>query len=355
MRAGLMFVCIILVACPALADSSAHLSAIDDLALTLVGEDTPGLAVLVMDNGDVVHMRGYGFADLDAGTEVTEDSIFELASVSKQITALAVMLQIEDGLYIESTPIAQMLPGFPEQDVAGVITVGHLIHHLSGLADYLGDEATIDFGPKTTNRQVLEWAQGQPLDTPPGTAFSYSNTGYVVLAELVAAADAAPSLADVLATRVWQPLGMVSTGLVTPIDPARAVTGYAGTGGNFVPSAFPNLAQGDGNVFTSLQDLALYEAALANNVLLDAQATDVLFSPVAQDDFPPIEKDEDYGFGWSLDGSGGDEIASHSGAWEGTSTFYHRNLTTGVTVILLANGEDIDLDELATMIEAALP
>lgn len=332
-----------------------HLGPVNRLAEAEVGGYTPGLAVLVLRDGRVLHMRGYGLADLETQEPVTPDTLFDLASVSKQMTALAAMLQMEQGLYAEATPIATFLPGFAARDGDRAITVGDLIHHVSGLADYLDDGSALDYGHDTTDAEVLAWLQAQPLATAPGTVFDYSNSGYLTLGSLIAAADRVPTLADVLEARVWRPLGMVSTTIAAPADPGRAATGYAGTEGRFVPSSWPNLAQGDGNVFSSLRDLALYEAALAGNRLLGRPATARLFVPGRLDDGSPLGEDEDYAYGWSVDRHAGETIAWHDGGWAGTSTHYQRNLTTGVTIILLANGEDMALDGLAEGIAAALP
>lgn len=132
------------------------------------------------------------------------------------------------------------------------------------------------------------------------------------------------------------------------------MSGYAGTDGDFTPAHDPNISEGDGNVFSSIEDLALYEAWLTENGMLPD------FRPVFRngttDDGAPIDDGDGegagYGYGWSLAEMDGSDYAYHSGSWMGTSTYYQRNLTTGVTVILLANGEDIDLDVLALDVEA---
>lgn len=134
------------------------------------------------------------------------------------------------------------------------------------------------------------------------------------------------------------------------MDPDRRVTGYRGEDGDFTPAFDPTVVQGDGNVFTTLADLARYEAGLWQGAYL--QDTAALFSTGTYDDGTPIA-DEDglgYGYGWELDG----DMALHTGSWDGTSTLYQRNLDTGVTVILLANGESASLWQLADDIAGAV-
>lgn len=340
------------------ASDAPHLVAVDDAVEPYVGRDTPGLAVLVMSKGTIVHKSGYGFADLDAEQPVTSQTIFDLASVSKQMTALAARLQMEEGLYAEDTAVSDILPVFADPDSDDrAIVVSDLIHHLSGLTDYINaDDETVS-GTEATNTVVVNWLADQPLDHAPGTRFDYSNSGYVTLGSLVAEADGAESLNEVLHARIWDDLGMESTNLVElaeGVDPGRMATGYSGLEGDFEISHVPSLLEGDGNVLSCLDDLALYETALSEGALLDDQAMETLFENGAFDDGSPIDDDgAGYGYGWVLETWGGNHYATHSGSWMGTSTYYQRNLDTGMTVILLANGEDISLAELAVEVEAA--
>jgi CubicO group peptidase (beta-lactamase class C family) len=327
------------------------LPAIDALADAFIGDTTPGLGVLVTRQGEPLHIAGYGLADLEAETPVTPDSIFDLASVSKQMTALAARMQIEEGLYDQDTPIADLLPDLAEIDSPRPLTVGDLVHHLSGLTDYLSWE---EYGAETDNAEVLAWLAEQDLDHDPGQQYDYSNSGYLTLGSLVAAADGADDLAAVLQTRIWDASGMADTALPDPIDEDRRVTGYDGTDGDFEPSFEPTIAQGDGNVFSTLRDLARYEQGFWDATYLTE--TTSLFTNGSFDDGTPIEDDsgEGYGYGWSISNDGDSDYAAHTGSWMGTSTLYQRNLTTGVTVILLANGEAADLWELAAEIEESL-
>lgn len=339
------------------ARDEAEIEAVDELVAPLVNNVTPGLGVLVMKDGTVIHMKGYGVSDINSGKRVDADTLFDLASLAKGMTALAALLQMKEGLYDLDTPISKLLPVFAKTDFKRrAVTVGDLVHHLSGLTDYLSGDESLDYGEKTTNARVLEWLAKQPQDHPAGKNFEYSNSGYVVLGSLIAAADKADSLSDVLHARVWDKLNMDSTGLVAPVHQDRVASGYKGNGGDFEPSDDTTVTEGDGNVFTSLRDLARYEHALARHGLLSQEAADELFENGTYDNGRPIN-DEDgngYGFGWTLEKAVGQKYATHTGSWKGTATYYQRNLTTGLTVILLANGEDASLVPLAEAIESAL-
>lgn len=345
--------CLALLATPLPAFADPQIAAVDDAVAAVIGSETPGLAVLVTRAGKVIHAAGYGMADLDSETPITPQSLFDLASVSKQMTAMAALLQMMDGLYTPETAIGDILPPFADDLSADrPISVGDLIHHLSGLADYL--DGYDDYGPETPNADVIDWLATADRDNDPGITFAYSNSGYLTLGTLVAKAEEQTSLEDVLQSRIWGPLGMESTSLATPANPDDAVSGYAGTDGDFTPAHDPNISEGDGNGFSSIADLALYEVWLAENGMLPDFRP--IFRNGSTDDGTPIDDGDGagYGYGWSLAGMDGSDYAYHSGSWTGTSTYYQRNLTTGVTVILLANGEDISLDTLALDIEAAV-
>lgn len=342
---------------PAMAGEWPERDEVDAVVEPYVGKDTPGLGVLVMRHGKVVHLKGYGEANIETGAPVTADTLFDLASVSKEMTAMAAMLQIEDELYEPDTEIASILSAFAQRPGdERALTVSDLVHHVAGLADYLDGNEDLDYQDDTTNQEVIAWLVQQKPVRPPGTKYQYSNSAYLALGSLVAAADEELSLDSVLYNRIFKPLGMASSGLITSkrVDLSRRARGYVGTGGDFELNEENTVTEGDGNVFTSLADLARYEAALATNGLLSEEATAKLFENGTYDDGSPIVVDgEGYGYGWSL-AEGKQRYASHSGSWMGTSTYYQRNLTTGVTVILLANGEEMSNGDLAVEIETAV-
>jgi CubicO group peptidase (beta-lactamase class C family) len=334
------------------------IEAVDRIAAQHAGKDTPGIAVLVMRNGVVLHMKGYGVADTESGDPVDADTIFDLASVSKQMTALAAMMLIKEGTIRTDMPVADVLHSFRSQPAAfRPVTVGDLIHHISGLQDYLNKDR-FAYTQDMTNKDVLHWLGKQPLQWAPGTRFAYSDSGYIALASLIAKVDGKSSLHDVLQARIFAPLGMKATGIVDLPDsalPSKVTRGYSGKNGVFKENTAPTITEGDGNVFSSLRDLALYEKALFQHRFLDRHDTRELFENGSFDDGTPIANGiAGYGFGWFLERSNGSDYAFHSGNWMGTSTYYRRNLTTGLTIILLANGEDFSAAGVADAIEKAV-
>ncbi len=164
MRAPALTLALCLTPLAAPAQDLPEVPEITALAEPWIDDTTPGLAVLVLQEGEVLHFSGLGVADIDSGRPVDADTLFDLASVSKQMTALMAAIQIEQGLYDLDTPVADFFPAFAAGDEAGVLTVGHLIHHTGGLADYLNEFEGLT--ATTENPEVVAWLADQPFAAP---------------------------------------------------------------------------------------------------------------------------------------------------------------------------------------------
>lgn len=341
LRAGLVAAALILLAPPAFAAPTE--ADIDAVVMPAIGTDTPGLAVLVARNGKTLVAKGYGLADLARGTPVTAETAFDLASLSKEMTALVAMRFAQAGTLDLAAPIDRVLPSFKQHDGARAITAGDLIHHIAGLPDY--EDL---YEPALTNADIVAWANDQALDFAPGTGFTYSNTGYVVLASALMQIAGAADFNAILQRELFAPLGMTHTR--APDGLAPTATGYTGDDGAFAVSIAPSPITGDGSVFASIGDLARYEDALASGRLADAATMKRLFANGAFDDGRPIDDGEGngYGFGWSVSPDG--RSIWHSGSWFGAANFYLRDLPTGITVIVLANNERFDAEGMACTI-----
>lgn len=318
-------------------------AALDALVRPMVGRDTPGLAVLVMRNGDVLAAQGYGLADLKRRTKVTAATKFDLASVSKQMTALLAMKMARDGRLKLDVPVALLR----QPQGMRAVTANDLIHHCAGLADYLDV-----YWPEQTNADVVAYANQTERFFAPGARFMYSNTGYVVLAATLARAAGARNFPELLTREIFAPLGMTEAAILRPAH--GAATGYAGSEGRFTPSDDPSVTTGDGNVFASIDDLALYEAAFFSDAILPRAEIARLFQPGRLDNGNPTgsNEDETYGFGWFLYDLNGPRFAYHGGSWSGTAAYFQRNLDTGLSVVVLANSEDFDAAATADAIAA---
>ncbi|BCW87116.1 Penicillin-binding protein 4* [Alphaproteobacteria bacterium SO-S41] len=340
-RAGLLAAAL-LIAAP-LASAAPTERDIDAVVAPVVGTDTPGLAILVAQNGKTLVTKGYGLADIARRTPVTADTAFDLASLSKEMTALIALRFAKAGKLDLAAPIDRVLPSFKQHDGGRAITAGDLIHHVAGLPDY--EDL---YEPQMTNADVVAWANDQELDFAPGTDFNYSNTGYVVLASALMQIAGAADFNTILQREIFMPLGMTHTR--APEGLAPTATGYAGDDGDFDISLAPSPITCDGSVFASIGDLARYETALASGKLADAATMKLLFANGTFDSGEPIDDgdSEGYGFGWVVSDDG--RVVSHRGSWFGAANFYLRDLPTGITVIVLANNESFDAEGMACAI-----
>jgi len=231
---------------------------------------TPGCALGVIRNGEFAYRRGYGVANLEFDAPITPQSVFRIGSTSKQFTATAIALLAEDGALSLDDPISRYFSGFPQW--AQSVTVRHLVHHTSGIPDYL-ELAFLAGKSDDTDYYTDEWviellARQQRTLFPPGQRHAYSNSGYVLLAHIVRQASG-QSLSDFAEARIFGPLGMQDThfhddhGRVVP----RRASGYAPAGDGYRISMTTLDIVGDGGVFTTIDDLLAWDRNFHENRL----------------------------------------------------------------------------------------
>lgn len=309
--------------------------------------DVPGAALLVLRDGEPVVRRGVGLADLEAGAPVTPATNFRLASVSKQFTAAAVLLLAQDGRLRLDDPVRRWLPGLPAS--ADGVTLHHLLSHTSGLHDY-EDLMAPDFEGQVRDADVLcLLAGGAPCAAtaaipaapyfPPGSAYRYSNSAYALLALVVERASG-QRYPDFLRERIFAPLGMANTlAYVNGYNqvPNRAYGHSAdGDGWRRTDQSTTSAVLGDGGIYSSIDDMARWDAALYDDRLLSDASRALAFS--AQTTTPTGEPDvAAYGYGWRLDGHG---LAWHSGETMGFRNVILRWPAQRLTVLLLSNRND---------------
>ncbi|HTM70713.1 MAG TPA: serine hydrolase domain-containing protein [Luteimonas sp.] len=276
--------------------------------------NVPGASLLVIKDGHEVVRRGYGRSDLEAGVEAGPGTDYRLASVSKQFTAAAILLLAEDGKLSVDDPARKWLPELPA--AADAITLRHLLTHTSGLVDYedlMGDD----------------W-QGQIRDA-----------GVLALLSLVVERASGMAYPDFLQARIFGPLGMRDTLAYVaggPEPPHRAWGYTQADAGASKEGAWARTDQsttsavlGDGGIYSSIDDLALWDAALYDDRLLGDASRKLAFSPQVEVTGEPYEAQ--YGFGWRITG----ETLWHSGETVGFCNVIVRWPARRLTVVLLSN------------------
>jgi CubicO group peptidase (beta-lactamase class C family) len=307
-------------------------SQLDQLMRDYAGGN-PGASVLVLKNGEALARGSYGMADLEAQVPVTPATNFRLASVSKQFTAAAVLLLMEEGKLGLDDPITQWLPSLPA--IAREATLRHLLTHTSGLIDY---EDVMPAAPSTqlSDRDVLQLLATQNRTYfPPGGGYRYSNSGYVLLGLVVEKASG-QTFSNFLRERIFRPLGMNNT--VAHVESRTVVRhrayGYSHEGARWTRTdQSPTSATlGDGGIYSSIDDLARWDAALYDDRLLRPESLASAFAPATATDDPAVS----YGFGWRITG----ETLWHSGESIGFRNVLVRYPERRLTVIVLTNRND---------------
>lgn len=315
----------------AIAHAQAQTAQIDALMSRYAG-DGPGASLLVVKDGKAVIRRGYGYANLEEHAKAMPATNYRLASMTKQFTTASILLLQQDGKLQLTDSIRKWLPELPSSDAA--ITIANLLDHTGGLVDYE------DLIPATTTAQIDDAdvlrliASQQRVYFAPGTAHRYSNGGYVLLG-LVVERAADMDLADFMRQRIFQPLGMRHTLLYEhhrgPQVADRAY-GYSRVDGKWLRTdqSVTSATRGDGGVYTSIDDLQKWDAALYDDRLLSAASRHAAFSAHGPLDDP----DFSYGYGWRI---GGDGSLWHSGETMGFRNVIVRWPEQHLSVVILSN------------------
>ena len=331
---------------------------IDAVFSAVTQPDAPGVAVLVRKNGRNVFARGYGVRDLRTHAKIDAATNFRLASCTKQFTAMAIMLLVHDRKLSYGTRISDVFPEFP--GYGKTITIRDLLKHTSGLLDY--EDLMAQPPPNTPPEQQAQISDAEVLALlekqtntkfPPGTKWAYSNSGYVLLGEIVAKSSG-ESFPQFLHDRIFAPLGMNNTVAYvkgTNEAPNRAF-GYSksATGWEETDQDATSATLGDGGVYSSLDDLAKWDDALAHHALLSEKQMQPALTPVVVPNGGPVGPDNEpaaYGFGWFLNPYKGHARMWHYGETIGFRSSIQRFTHDDLTIIVLCNRSDLNPGHLA--------
>ncbi|HVU11505.1 MAG TPA: serine hydrolase domain-containing protein [Phototrophicaceae bacterium] len=311
------------------------LPALDAIVQAEIQPHAPGAAVAVVQNGEVIHASGYGLADVEWDVPIGTDTVFRLASVSKQFTATAIMMLIEQGKLSVNDPITRFLPRYPMS--GHTVTVHHLLNHTSGIFSYTSDP---EFGTKMrrdlTPQQLCDEFSHMPFDFKPGTRYEYNNSGYFLLGMIIEQISG-QSYADYLQEHIFKPLGMRQSYYLStePIIPRRASGYVPAPDGSYLNAPFLSMTQpyAAGSLGSTANDLVLWDKALRENTLISAATLKQMYTAGTLEDGSRI----DYGYGWGIRQYQGKNVAEHSGGINGFNTFIVRFYEDGVTVIVLSN------------------
>ena len=307
---------------------------VDSLFAAYTGSDVPGASVVVIRDGKVIVRRAYGMADLERRVSAVPETDYRLASVSKQFTAMAVMLLAKDGKLRYDQPVRDFLPELPAATRA--VTVRHVLNHTSGLWDY-EDLVPESRTTQLDDRDVLSLLGSKDsLYFSAGSEYRYSNSGYVLLGMIVSRVSGM-TLPQFLRARIFEPLGMqASVAHVEGSDTvARRAFGYSPSGGTFVQTdqSVTSATLGDGGIYTNMDDMTRWDQALERNTLVDSATMRLATTPPQL----PAGAATEYGFGWFIDRYRGERRWRHTGETSGFRNAILRFPERRLTIVILTN------------------
>jgi CubicO group peptidase (beta-lactamase class C family) len=308
-------------------------SQIDELVnAEIKKQKIPGASLVILKDGKIVKAQGYGLANVELNVPATEKTVYQSGSMGKQFTATLIMMLVGEGKLKLDDKIATYLPGAPE--TWKNITLRHLLTHTSGIKNY--GPLHLNFRKDYSDDELVQIAAKLPLDFQPGDKWSYSNTGYVLLGIIINKATDR-FYGDLLAERIFGPLGMETARIITEADivPNRAA-GYEMSAGKLRNQQYvsPSLNRtADGSLYFTVLDLAKWDAALYTEKLLKKASLDQMWTPVRLNN----GKTHPYGFGWALGGTPEHRTVAHGGAWQGFVTYISRQIDDKFTVAILVN------------------
>ena len=332
----------LLIATGLTASAQTYQQGIDSLFKDYTKPGSPGVAVLIVKDGKIAFEKSYGLANLEYAMPVTPTSVFDIASVSKQFTGYAISTLIQQGKISPADDIHKYLPNLP--DFGKKITIHHLIHHTSGLRDWPEGlhAAGWRWDESFTYDDIMRMVSKQhDLDFEPGSKYQYSNTGYNLLAAIVAKVSG-KSFPQWAADNIFKPLGMQTTMVnddYTKVIPQLA-TSYYPDGNEYHKATDQLTAFGSSSIYTTVEDLSKWVIRFQQG-LADK---DPVYLRMIQTDTLNDGKPNNYAYGLLVDNHIGAREISHDGGWAAYATNISNFPDQKVGIILLSNSGSFNAD-----------
>lgn len=309
--------------------------AIDDLVLSTYSFlDEPGVAVIVTQTGKVIHRKGYGIANIEFGISIEPDMVFRLGSISKQFTAIAVLMLVEQGKVALDDPITKFLPDYPTH--GHLITVEHLLTHTSGIKSYTDMPEWSSVQRKDfTVEELINFFKYQPMQFAPGKRWFYNNSGYILLGAIIEKASGL-TYEQFVQQNIFDVLGMKQSYYDLPqhIIPQR-VCGYQKGLDGYINAEYLSMTQAyaAGALASSVDDLAKWDAALYTEQLIPQKMLQQAFTAHKL-------AETNYGYGWFITDYEGHQMVEHGGGIHGFATHAIRIPDECIFVAVFSNNED---------------
>ena len=300
---------------------------------------SPGAALGIIKNGQLIYSRGYGMANLEHDISNSPKTVFRIASTSKQFTAASIILLVQQGKLKLEDPLTKFYPEFPEY--AKKITIRHLLNHTSGIRDYLSLAYLSGNGGNEfyTDKEVLAWLVNQKTNNfEPGEKFLYSNSGYWLLGQIVEKASGI-NMADYANREIFTPLKMYHTHFHNNHNRVvkNRASGYSPAGvGQYEINMTTLDMIGDGGIFTTIEDMKIWDDAYYQSDILNEEFWNMMEQVGSLNTGEPL----DYAAGLVVREHNGLKMVGHGGAFVGYRAEYVRFPQEKFSIILFANRSD---------------
>jgi CubicO group peptidase (beta-lactamase class C family) len=297
---------------------------------------TPGAAVLVAENGKILFEKGYGLADIGFGIPVSPTTKFRIGSITKQFTASAILKLQEEGKISVQDKLSKYIPDFPRGDE---VTIHQLLTHTSGIqsftnrADFLRT-ATV----KASTEEMMDTIKAGKFDFNPGERYLYNNSGFFILGAIIEKITSKP-YGEYLQETFFTPLGMKNTGVHnSSVILENEATGYAIDNEAFEKALNWDMSRagGAGAIYSTVEDLYLWNEAVFNGKVLTEKSIQAAFTPVTLNNGQRPEG-VDYGYGWAITKMRGLTFINHGGGLHGFLSFLTRQPEENLTLVVLTN------------------
>jgi CubicO group peptidase (beta-lactamase class C family) len=272
--------------------------------------DEPGATAIVAVGGEIVYHKAFGMANLELDIKMQPDHVLEIGSITKQFTAVSVLMLVEKGKIKLDDPITKFLPDYPTH--GHTITIHQLLNHTSGIRSYTDMESwTKLWRDDMTPEEMIDLFKNEPMDFAPGEKFEYNNSAYFLLGYIIEKASG-KTYEKFIENKIFEPLGMNASryGSMSEVIKKRA-SGYQERGGNFVNAEYLSLTQpyAAGSIMSTVEDLFIWNRALRDNKLLKKETLNLAYTSGTLNN----GEKTNYGYGWFLNEINGSSTIEHSG------------------------------------------
>ncbi len=311
-------------------------SQVEELLQKVYKAGEPGAAILVKKQGKVLLRKGYGLADMELGIPIEPDMVFRLGSITKQFTAVAILMLAEQKKLSLQDEITKFLPDYPTQ--GKTITIEHLLTHTSGIKSYTDLPEWLPLLRKDmTLKEIIDFFKDKPMEFSPGERWKYCNSGYILLGAIIEKISG-ETYEAFLQKNIFDPLGMKHSyyGSASRVIPRR-IPGYSKGKIGFENAPYLSMTQpyAAGSLLSSVDDLAIWNEALLAGKLIKRETVEKAFTPYKLKD----GTDTGYGYGWFISNYEGHRIIEHGGGIMGFTTYTLLMPEDQAFVALLTNSD----------------